>query len=172
MKYVTRAVIAAVTFTVGIGAFCASLWVFPLPDVPAVESRSEGIKPGAISVNVFEMSEKSGKFVGKSVIVDATIYATGDYVRVSPNLPCHDICDPEGFDPFVLIDLDLTNYFGPNQSLKYLLRERKPFSEIDVRIRGTVKRIFDPDHLFLYSIEPENIEVISQWRKFEPKGSA
>jgi hypothetical protein len=174
MNYLAKVAVATSTFAIGITAFCINIGLTPVPDNSAVESGFDAGKLAAIPVAVCELHEKSGKFVGKSVVVEATVYAVDDYIIVHEILGkvCGYHIDSAQWDPFVLTTLDLTDYFGPNQDLKYLLREKKPFSEIDVRITGTVKRLPKNDNLLYYTIEPETIEVISPWREFEPKGAS
>jgi hypothetical protein len=95
-------------------------------------------------------------------------WGSEDFLFVHPLLPLG--CANSDFDPFITTELDLHRYAGPNSNLKFALG---PFErEVDVRILGTVKKAEKRGSLVEYKIEPEDIELVSPWREFTPKGAA
>jgi hypothetical protein len=162
-----RLLVAIFTFSIGVAVFAA--WV-SFGESPEPVSSIIDEFPDAISLNVCELSETAGKWVGKRVVIDATIYSVDDQFIVYPiSGSCLSF---ETFDSFVFTDLDLDNYFGPNQNLKYILRDKRPKSEVDVRIEGIVRRAPKNNELVYYLIDSSNMTIISPLRKFTPKGGA
>jgi hypothetical protein len=166
------------TFLIGVAA---SL-IFSTWEIPKAEEVLIGEPVPALKIDVCDLGErpgKYGKYVGKRVVVEATIYSIQDHIVVYPLSYCH-----EDYDPFINTDLDLGHYWGRNQDLKFLLEDKKPMSEIDVRIEGTVRDSVrrrallygerDPSDmdLFDFTIDPSDIKIISPWRKFTPKAAA
>jgi hypothetical protein len=121
----------------------------------------------------------SGRFVGKRISVKALVYHVSwnsdeqseDFIFVYPLMPVGCSVDDSGqYDPLILTELDLQNYFGPHSNLEF---ELGPFErEVDVHIVGTVSETRKSDSLIKYKIQPEKIELISPWRGFSPKGAS
>ncbi|MEP6847272.1 MAG: hypothetical protein ABI999_00320 [Acidobacteriota bacterium] len=164
-----RRLIAIPTFLIGL---LAAL-IFSSSDIPKAPDAPNDGPPAAIRIDACDLGSR---FVGKRIIVEATIWSTGDHVIVYPISYCHD-----GWNGFIFTDLDLTNYIGRDRGLADILQGKRFTNEVDVRIEGTVKRsplkrdsfnrIIGPSG-FDYTIEPTDIEIISPLRKFTPKAAA
>jgi hypothetical protein len=125
-----------------------------------------------LTVSACDLDEPSGKLLGKLILIDAIVWhvawnkeGSEDFVLVEP-LPS--ACS--GFDPSVTTELDLRNYSGPNKNLESRLGRFK--REVDIQIVGKVKMSEKGYPEVLYRIVPENIKIISTWRRFTPKGAA
>lgn len=164
----TRLIIALSAFAIGV-----------LPTVELVHDlRHAEVRPrtetAPIVVSACDLSEPTGKYVGKLVLVRATVYhvlwsnevGPEDFLYVHPRID--EIC--EGADPLIVTQLDLNDYVGPNADLRKLLG---PFvREVDVEIVVVVTL---REHRFSearYGIKPESLNVVSARREFTPKGAA
>jgi hypothetical protein len=166
MRHLRNVGVAIFTFMLGIAAFLVYFGLRPVQQL-TVEVSETGSYQSIHFYSVCELMNPRKSFNGQSIVTEATIYQIDDHVMVYPNSYCVDDADI-----FIWVQLDLTNYFGPNQELRYLLPNKKPFSEIDVRIYGTVLERKSIIHEKMNMIVPTKIELISPWRKFEPKAAA
>lgn len=158
-----NSLIAISTFLIGVSAFIiVSSLAVPAP-VNVIDDEAMSVE----TVDACDLDETSGKFIGKRIVTTATIYSIENHTVVFPIHGCFN-----NGDSIVFTDRDLENYFGQNQDLKYILKDKKPFSEVDVQIEGIVKRLPNQDELFYYIIEPTNLKIVSPLRKFTPKGAA
>ena len=170
LMFTVKITFALATLMIGI----SSVYVFRYYDDAAIPSAETIlVEDPVLRVNACELSESGGRFIDTRISVDATIWhvswsnkqQSADFVMVEQIEPCHG-----PYDPFINTELDLQNYIGPNQNLKDVLG---PFKrEVDVRIVGTLKRSEKQDHLVFYRIVPEEIQLISPWRKFTTKAAS
>jgi hypothetical protein len=165
MRRLLKPSIAVLTFLVGLTAFFLLSWPDPGPvSLPVAEP---------IRISVCDLEEPSGRFVNQRVEVTATVYEISDPRRLVL-YPAEYVCKYAPVDNSVFTELDLEDYAGPDSNLMNLFETERRGFEIDLKITGTIRKLplSDRNHLFFYSLEPDNIEIISPWRKFEPKGAA
>jgi hypothetical protein len=148
-------------------AFFLTQWPNPDPvSVPVAQP---------FKIRVCDFAEPTGRFVNQRVEVEATVTMNFHMDRLSPpHYVLHPIkyCRPS--DSFIFADLDLENYRGRNSDLSRLFQRELLGYEIDLKITGTLILLppSNQNYLFYYRVVPDDIEIISQWRKFEPKGAA
>ena len=170
---IVRPLVALVSFAIGVlSVSTLQYW----SSFNALKLETISNEEYAREISVCDLGEPSGKFVGKRISVNATVYHVSiseewqseDFIYVYPlGPPGCSVVDP--FDPFILTELDLQNYSGPHSNLKF---ELGPFErEVNVHILGIVKKAEKSDSSVRYRIQPEKIEVISSWREFTPKGA-
>lgn len=155
-------------FFVGVSSWAVASYLISIADVPESEPELTYPMRDHMHITACDLGESTGKFVGQTVVLEATVYAVGSKVIIYPT----SFCDSR-YDPFVNSYVDFTGYSGRNKEISYLLtRDGKPFSEVDVRIRGSVSRAPTNADLWYFTVSPSDIEMITPWRKFEPKGAA
>jgi len=167
--------------TFATGVLFVGLTQLPI-SLPEVQVQNEADAP--INVNPCVLSSTSEALIGKSIVVQATLFHVGGYIMVYPNI-WHDVpvrdcgeSDParaylaSTFDPSVWTDLNLKDYRGPNANLGELFEQERADWEIDVEIEGVlVKHVFSKNQA-RYGITPSRIRLVSTWRRFTPKGAA
>ena len=157
------------TFLIGIGA--SLCWNSLSANRPSELSNLLTSVPMPTQTSTCRLVDEPNWFDGKLVSFEAIVYVIRDGTVIL--LP-KDCFKP---DPFVFIRLELNSYTGTNSNLKTFLKSRNRTSEgdlkeVDVKIIGTAKIIYDVEGYKWFSITPTNINIISAFRKFEPKGAA
>ena len=165
-----KLLIALFTFLIGIGAFF--FWSDLLLSEPQGEITNLSMpEPKPTQISACQLLDEPENFDGKLVSFEAVVYVIYDgTVVLYPN------CNRQT-DNFIFAKLELGSYTGTFSNLKTLLEgrnrtSRDDFKEVDIRVVGTAKITYDSKGYKWYSVSPSNIEVISTFRKFEPKGAA
>ncbi|HEY8559657.1 MAG TPA: hypothetical protein VIL74_04575 [Pyrinomonadaceae bacterium] len=86
-------------------------------------------------------------------------------------------CYYRGDVDLIFAKLELDSYLGNASNLNVLLERRKGEpreepKEVDVKVTGTAKIVTEADGYKMYSITPVDIQIISSFRDFTPKGAA
>jgi hypothetical protein len=166
-----KSLTALLTFLIGIGVFLG-YWNFRLENVPQAEVAAPMFAPVPVQTTFCEIADNQN-LNGKLVIFEATAYVIYDgTIILHP-----DNCNFRGETDLFFAELELDAYFGKLNNLKTLLEgknkeSRDDFKEVDVKVTGTAKIITKANGYKIYSITPIEIEIISPFRKFTPKGAA
>ena len=160
-------------------AFLIGLAAFQYSDVlPENEFRAENleiIEPTAEQLSSCQLMDEPHRFDGKLVSFQATAYITYDI-----NYDEKIILYPNEWScragKFTYVYMELDSYNGNYSNLKSLLEGEDLKSldgkEVDVQVIGTAQPTYEDDGSLYYSFSPEDIKIISSFRKFESKGGA
>jgi len=162
MKYLIKIFAALLAFTIGI-----SFTNFCFPTIPQVEIPDESkifvcdMSPKAVSI--CKLDDEPDIYDGKWVMTEATVFAVSNKNILHP-IDCYQT-NKEIHWTFV----NLNNF----KSFSQKLRHNKPYKkEVDVRVTGIVKKIYNKNGEKEYLILPDSIEIISAFRKIVPRGAA
>ena len=162
MKYLIKIFAALLAFSIGI-----SFTNFCFPTIPNVEIPDESkifvcdMSPEAVSI--CKLDDEPDIYDGKWVMTEATIFATGNRNILHP-IDCYQTSNKIHWT-FV----NLKNFKSFSQNI----RISKPYKkEVDVRVTGTVKKIYNKYGKKEYLIIADTIEIISPFREFTPKAAA
>ena len=163
---------ALLTFLIGIGAFL--FWNVLMTNDFQSKIKGESIpEQTAIQTSVCHIEEAPNNFDGKSVIFDATAYVVYDGTIILYPVNCNSVY----IGNLNFSKLELKSYTGMHSNLTTFLEggrlnSGENFKEVDIKVTGTMKITYDGEGDKWYSVTPTNIEIISSFREFEPKGAA
>ena len=175
-KFIIKVITVLLTFLIGLCVSC--VWnIFAIP-LPVEISASLNSEPAPIETSVCQIEDYSNDFKGKTVSFKATTFA---FDRELILYPLHCTMQGDGSNYFLDPTLELRNFRGTNNNLITILQSQRPPSnhpnykdvkEVDIKVTGIVKEFYDEDGHKIYSVVPEQIEIISAFRQFTPKGAA
>lgn len=169
MKYLIRVSIVLITFTVGLlSSFFYNTWLVDLTQVEVVDEFPITCRFAPLPVSLCELDSFPDKYDGKWVITEATVFANGYGENVLSPIEWQETgCETLNDIHFTFLELK------DFRKLQADLKNSKPYhKEVNVRVSGTVKKIYDKDIGKTYLIIPDNIEIISPFRKFTAKAAA
>lgn len=155
--------IAVSTFCIGVSGTLLS-WSSQTQDPTAVAA----IEEHPISTTACRLMEQGDEYDGKQVSFPATAFAIFDGEIILDALPfeeCTPINHKLGFPPH----LDVTLNPETAQLLNTL---RKSRTEVDVLVTGAAKSFYEYRQTKSYLITPTNVQFISAFRPFVPRGGA
>lgn len=167
-------------FTFALGITLVAFWNFIFPAIPQIEVLDEeqiiSCQIVPIETNACELRDFPDSFDGKWITLEATIYTVEDRVIVYPidhclNYHCIAHASHDNWPP-ARPRMDFNGFREKYPKLFKKLSNKNPHNlEVDVRIEGEARKITDKYQRKMYLIIPENMQAISKFRKFFPKGS-
>ena len=166
MKYSIKILTALFTFIFGISAFvCWNFYSTVLPQIE-IPSESETIVSQMFptKVSICRLDDSPDSYDGKWIMTEATVYASANDNNILHPIDCY---QTSGDIHWTFVELK------DFKKLYTTLRISKPYyKEVDVRVIGTAKKIYNKYGEKNYLIVPDRIEILSPFRKFIPRSAA
>lgn len=164
-KFSIKILAASLTFFVGAAfSICWNVLFLPFPEIDALDEETIACNFTPTFVSICQLNDSPDSFDGKQVMTEATLYASGSDENVLYPINCF-----QTGSEIHWTFLELKEF----KKLHAALRIKEPYyKEVDVRVIGTVKKIYDKNGESNYLIVPDSIEIISPFRKFTAKGAA